>query len=216
VVGWQVGVKWFGLMPIGPGSFGTFGGTGFLPWQPLTFPFIQGEPRDVLWMFLGLFFFLQTTVDSMGLRRMAWSTLFVWFFACVVKFTAEAVGFLAPAPVVGFGFWVEALVVWFGLLHRGAQIRLMFVLPIKAEYMAWGSGVLALLYLLFYRDTGSLHAVAAWVGAWAVITFDTDMFRRWRLQQRKRKIEKELGKFEVIDGGRTGRPRRADPNDWVN
>lgn len=209
VVGWQLVLALFALWPI-------VGGTGFSPWQPFTFPFVQGEPGSVIWQFIALFFFLQPTADAMGMRRLWISTAFVWLFATAVKFSAEALGILTPAPVYGFGFWVEALVAWFGFLHKGQPVRFMLFLPMRAEMLAWASGLLCLLYLLFSRDTAALHMLAAFGAAWASLWFDPDMFRRWRLQRRKDKIVREQTKFEVIDGGKTSRPRRADPNDWVN
>ena len=213
VLGWQEVGRLLAMWPI---SGGALVGSSFAPWQPLTFPFVQGEPRDVIWQFVAIFFFLQPTADALGQRRLWFSTLFVWAFACAVKFAAEAVGFLSAVPIVGCGFWVEALVVWFGFSHRGQPVRFMLFIPMRAEFLAWGSGLLSLLYLLFSRDTASLFMVAAFGAAWASSGFDPDIFRRWRLQRRKRKIERELSKFQVIDGGKTARPRRADPNDWVN
>ncbi len=211
VVGLLAGVSrvmpLFGLMPVGG---------GLLPWQPLTFSFVGGAPGSMLWQFVGVFFFLQPVVDAMSQRRMWLCTLFTWGFALVVKIVAELVGALDPAPVIDFGWWVTALVTWFGFTHRGAEVRLMFVLPVKAEMLAWLGGLLALLYVLFSRDTASLHMLAAFVGAWIALQIEPGTWRRLKLRWKKRKIERELGKFEVIEGGRAERPRRGDPKDWVN
>jgi membrane associated rhomboid family serine protease len=207
VIGWQRCLPWLALFP--PGQ-------GLLPWQPLTFSFMGGDPRSMLWQFVGVFFFLQQVVDAMGARRFWLSTLFAWGFALCFKLGAELAGVLAPAPALGFGWWVDAMVCWFGLLHRDAQVRMMFVLPVRAEILAWGSGLLSLLYLLFSRDTASLHMFAAWLGAFLVLRLDPGIFRRLRLRWKKRQIERELGRFEVIEGGKGERPRRSDPKDWVN
>lgn len=211
VVGWQVVLALFALAPLGG---------GLMPWQPFSFTFVGAEPGGMLWQFVGVFFFLQPVVDTLGRRRFWWSTLFVWGFALVVKLGAEALGVLAPTPTFGFAWWVDALVAWFGFSNRGQPVRMMFFLPMRAEMLAWIAGILSLLYVLFSRDTASLHMLAAFVGAWIILHLEPGALRRLRLRLKKAKIERQLSRFEVIDGGKEGaageRPRRGDPKDWVN
>jgi hypothetical protein len=190
-------------------------GASWQPWQPFTFPFVHGPPDVALWTFLGLFFFLQAVVSAMGRRRFWWSTVAVWFAAVAGKIGVEALGVLPAAPVFGIGWWCVALTVWFGLFNRGAQILLAFVIPVRADWVAWGTGLVCLVRFVYYKDTGSLFYLLAFGVAVALVYVDADGFRRWRLLRRKAKIERDLSKFQVIDGGKD-RPRRTDSRDWVN
>ena len=122
-----------------------------------------------------------------------------------------------PGAVSGPFWWLDAMLVWFALTNRGAQVRWMMVLPLKAEVVAWLVGLLSLLNLAAYRDVNSAHLVFAWLAAWATTWLDGGSFRRWKLGRRKRAIEKELTKFQVLEGGKDhDRPRRQKPSDYTN
>jgi hypothetical protein len=122
---------------------------------------------------------------------------------------------LSPGIALGMGWFSVALTVWFGLANKGATILLMFVIPIRADYVAWGTGAVCLGRFAYYKDTGSLFLVFAFAAAVACFHANPDSYRRWRLLRKKARIEKDLARFQVIDGGKD-RPRRADPKDWVN
>ena len=192
-------------------------GNGFEPWQPLTYTLVQGTPISAVIGWVMLFFFMDTAHECLGTRRFWTSTFITWAIATFGSLMAGLTGWLQPGAVSGPFWWLDAMLVWFALTNRGAQVRWMMVLPLKAEVVAWLVGLLSLLNLAAYRDVNSAHLVFAWLAAWATTWLDGGSFRRWKLGRRKRAIEKELTKFQVLEGGKDhDRPRRQKPSDYTN
>ena len=196
-------------------------GQGFLPWQPLT-AFVLGGPTPftACLEWLAVFFLLAPVERGLGTRD-AWFGLgAAWASAVVLGLVLTAVGAVTvPAGgFLGLAPLLAALVGFFGWANPGARILLAFIIPVRADLVAWATGLLSFLYLLYARDLGSALAFGAWAGAWAWMRLGgTGALRRWGLHARRRKIERDLRKFEVIDGGRaSGAPRRTKPEEWVN
>jgi membrane associated rhomboid family serine protease len=188
---------------------------GFQPWQPITAWFLNGDPLRAFfdWLFL---FFLLPMVESMYTRerllRMAVTTLVGSVFFGLVMVLLGVV----PAQQVWYGPepWLTALLVVVGFTRPNTVFYLMFVLPIRAVWMAWGSGLMALLYLLYTRDMSS----AMWLGGWicGYLWVQGGMpkgLKKWWLRQKAKKLEKRLSTFDVIEGGaeNTGKPRGWKP-----
>ncbi|GDX81900.1 hypothetical protein LBMAG42_37110 [Deltaproteobacteria bacterium] len=192
-------------------------GAGFQPWQPLTYTLIQGEPVSAVFGWVGVFFFMDMAHAGMGARRFWVSTFITWALATFGSLMIGLTGLLQATYVFGPWWWLDAMLVWFAFKNRDAQVRWMMVLPMKAEVIAWLVLLLSVLRLAYYRDVASAHLVFAWFAAWATVWIDGDTWRRWKLLRRKKAIEKELSKFQVLDGGRgQERPRRQKPDDWAN
>ena len=153
--------SWLGFPMLATFGWRPFG-QGFEPWQPFTAFFLNGSVMRAFfdWLFL---FFILPAVEPMftqdRLRRFAIST----YFGTI------AIGFLMllTGAVRNTGVWfgiepfLAALLVIFGLSRPNATILLMFILPIKAAWVAWGSGLLCLLHLLDGRDLGSAMWLAS-------------------------------------------------------
>lgn len=192
-------------------------GAGFMPWQPLTYTLMQGTPISAVIGWVMLFFFMDTAHDCLGTRRFWTSTFITWAVATFGSLMVGLTGWLASGAVAGPFWWLDAMLVWFALTNRAAQVRWMMVLPLRAEVVAWLVGLVSLLNLAFYKDVNSAHLVFAWLAAWATTWLDGDSLRRWKLSRRKRAIEKELSKFQVLEGGKDHeRPRRQKPSDYTN
>ena len=92
-----------------------------------------------------------------------------------------------------------------------ANIRLFFVLKVQAKWVAYGSGLIALLFFLSGRDLGSTMYLSGWIFAFGYMSLGQDFFKQWNLRRQARKTEKELGKFTVLKGGKD---EKGD--DWIN
>ncbi|MFN7143909.1 MAG: hypothetical protein ACK4YP_09050 [Myxococcota bacterium] len=197
-------------------------GAGFKAWQVAT-AFLLGGPNPItaVLLWLGLFFFL-APVDNMLGRRALFQALGVsWVVAVVVSAALLATGAIGMAgPYLGLGPFLTALVALFGFLLPNAQILLFFVIPVRAIWLAWISGLLSFLFLLYARDLGSSLVFFAWGGAAAWFGLRNGAMRRMQLKWKKHQIERKLARFEVIEGGRTSsgrtKQRSSDPNDWVH
>jgi membrane associated rhomboid family serine protease len=184
-------------------------GAGFRPWQVLTAFFLGYDPIGSVLSWLTLYFFLPLLEGTLGLRRLAWATLFSWFFAVVATIAALALG-IASVPFVGCGPILLAYSALFGFLMPETEFRLFFVLPLKAKWIGWGGGLLAFLFFLASHNTVTAVPFFAWVGAWVWAGSQGGAFRRMRLQAQRRKVERQISRLQVIEGG------KPKPDSWVN
>ena|GEM_PF-975139 len=188
---------------------------GFQPWQPFTAWFLNGTPMRAFfdWLFL---FFLLPIVETMYTRdrllRMAVTTLVgSVLFGLVMVLTG-----MVPVQSMWFGPepWLTALLVIVGFTRPNMTFYLMFVLPIRASWMAWGSGLMALLYLLSGRDINSAMWMGGWVCGYAMVQGGVPKgLKKWWLRQKAKKVEKRLSQFDILEGGaeNTGKPRGWNP-----
>jgi hypothetical protein len=195
-------------------------GDGFRPWQVVT-AFLLGGPTPLVavldWLFL---YFMLAPVDGLlGRRGLVQALGFAWVVGVLVTAALLATGLVGvSAPFLGLGPLLAALVALFGFSMPNAQFLLFFVIPVRAVWLAWGTGLLSFLYLLYAREVSSSLTFFAWGGTWAWMTLQSGVLRRASLRWKKARIERKLARFEVIEGGRTDRrPKRGrDPGDWVN
>ncbi len=195
---------WFQVDLSGWVFLNRIGGGHWWPWQPAT-ALLFNSPGviDAALDWLILLFFLGPVERLMGKRRMLVGLAISAAVAALFTSVADIAGAVAsPVPFTGLNPLITALVVFFGLTLPNATIRLMFVLPIKAAWVAWGSGVLALLYFLAQRDLGSAMLLGGWIGAFAYMRIGPDQWKKLVLRWKARNVEKELERFTVIDGGR--------------
>ncbi|MCP4809417.1 MAG: rhomboid family intramembrane serine protease [Proteobacteria bacterium] len=181
-------------------------GEGWAPWQPLTaLLFNAPSPLSAAFDWLILLFFLGPCERLMGRKKLLTGLAISAAIAAVFTFVLDLSGsVVGTVPFVGLNPLLTALLVFFGLTLPNATIRLWFVLPVKAAWFAWGSGLLSLLYFLASRDLDSTMALGGWIGAFIVMKVGPDEWRKILLRWRARNVEKELEKFTVIDGGRDG------------
>ena len=200
-------------------------GAGFHPWQVATAFLLSGpSPLSAVFEWLAIFFFLAPVAGMLGNRRLAQALGVSWLVSVVVAATLVATGVVTAAyPFMGVGPLVAALVGLFGFLMPNAVIRIYFVLPIKAVWIAWGTGLIAFLFFLYARDLGTSLTFFAWGGAAAWLAVQNGALRRLSLRWKKRQIERRLSRFEVIEGGRTerrppapGGKRESSRDDWVH
>jgi hypothetical protein len=194
---------------------------GFAPWQPLTSFLLSGpDPLGAFFQWLGVFFLLGP-LERMLDRRSLFGALATSLAVSVpLALLGQWAGWLGvPGAVLGVEPLLVALVALFGFLMPNAQFLFMFVIPMRASWLAWGTGLLSFLYLLYARDVGSALSCFSWAGVYVWAGLRNGAFRRAQLQWKRARIDRELRKFEVIEGGRTDGGRRGGPSggkDWIH
>lgn len=202
--------QWLGWQPYGSGLF--------FPWQPLTCVLLGTlDPLQTCLQWLGVFFMLPILEQVLPAARIGRAMLFSWAVAVSAIFLLEFAGILGQAgEISGLAPLMAALTALVGFLLPNTTFLLFFVLPVKALWIAWGTGLLTFLYMVASRDAGSAANFFAWGGAWIFVQFIGGNFRRWRLQLKKKQVERKLRRFEVIEGGKDGNVRTKRPEEWIN
>jgi hypothetical protein len=111
------------------------------------------------------------------------------------------------APALGWQPLTLVLPVLLGL-HRPDTDILLLVFPIKARWFLWGVLVVGVLQLLAERSLGTWQGLGVWLGAVGWYHLLGPGSRRRTLRARAAGIERELSRFQVLEGGRDRGPRR--------
>ena len=138
---------------------------------------------------------------SERLKRFAF---FTYFGSIIVGFLMLLTG-IVHINGVWFGIepFLAALLVLFGLSRPNATILLMFIIPIKAAWVAWGSGLLCLLNLLDGRSLSSAMWLAGWLSGYIWLKGGmSGGLKKILLRYKQRRIKQRLSTFDVIDGGK--------------
>ena len=199
----QILENWVGLPVMASLGWRPFNG-GFQPWQPFTAFFLNGDVLRAFFDWLFLFFILPAVESMFSRTRLRQFAMVTYGGSILFGFFLLMVG---AVHVNGVWFGIEpflaGLLVLFGLSRPNATILLFFVIPIRAAWVAWGSGLLCLLYLLSGRDLGSAMWAAGWLSGYlwlrgGIVQGLRRPFLRWKQQQ----IKRRLNRFDVIEGGR--------------
>jgi hypothetical protein len=181
------------------------------PWQALTSFFFASDVLGAMLNWLVLAWFIPPAQDALGSKGLIRAVTIAAVGSMVLTTALDMVGVLNGGLHVGINPILTALVVIFGLSNPNATIRLFFVLPVQAKWVAYGSGLIALLFFLANRDLGSTMYLSGWLFAFGYMSMGQGMFKQWNLRRQARKTEKELGKFTVIRGGKD-----ENGDDWIN
>lgn len=186
-------------------------GYGFAPYQLVTRFLAQGgEVFGVLLSLLVLYFFLPA-IDRLYNRQQL-----IQCFGCAIvagsaiALTGDTLGLLLPAPSMGWSVLIMPLVVLFGLGMPNGVVQLFFVLPIRAIWFVWGALAIALLSLLAQPTLATADALGSWLGVMGWFNYLGPGRRRRELTRNAASIERELGRFQVLEGG------KQDPDDWIH
>lgn len=176
----------------------------FRPWQPVTAFFLNGPtPFNALIEWLVLYFFLPPAEMTLGRRGLVRVLLVSWVAAVAVSLPLLYLGVVGVSmPYLGLDCFLTALIVVFGLSQPHARILLFFVLPIRASWVAWGTGLVSFLYFLYSRELVSSVAFFGWCGAVLWMYGGTNVLRRWLDRRGPRRPRRKDSRFHVIDGGR--------------
>ncbi len=191
---------------------------GFGVWQPLTRFLVQGADRrvvfNVLFSLVVLYFFLPAMESMFRRRDLGFAVAAGAVGGTLLPLVLNAVGLVASGmPALGWGPLTLVLPVLFGL-HRPDQDILLLVFPIKARWFLWGALVVALLSILVERTLDTWQELGVWLGAVGWYQLLGPGRRKRDLRARAAGIERELSRFQVLDGGRgTPRPQRGQRGD---
>ena len=172
-------------------------------WQLITHPFLH-DPGAPIWFLLNcvVFYFFAGTIESaLGTRGF----LQLYIIAALGGAVACLLfGSMASfnAPCAGMMPSLLALIVVFGLLQPEATILLMFVLPVKAKYISYGTIIVtALTFLAQTNLHGADHLGGIGLG-WLFFRSPTHWLdpNWWRWKYFERSQKKRRDKFTVIDG----------------
>jgi hypothetical protein len=175
-------------------------GAGFQPWQPFTSFLLSGpDPTGAIFGWIGIFFFVAPVQSILGTRKLGYAMLATWAGVVVSTLGLLALG-LHFDPFLGSEPLLLALCCLFGFYMPGQNILLAFVLPIRGLWFAWGSGLFALLWLVFSPGNRTWMDVAAWCSAFVFQYVDQGGLRRLRVKQQRRTVER---RFAVHQGGKS-------------
>lgn len=179
-------------------------GTGqFEIYQPLTHVFVQGRnPFSVIIGLVVLYFFLPAFRTQKDRRTLISGVAAGLTGAIALSGLADVLGLLRPGFAQGWGYLITSLVVLFALPRPNTRIMLMFVIPVKAIYLMWGSLALAVLNSLASPTLGSWTILGAWIGTYGYWHTLGPGGRRRLLKKKADTIRDQLNRFTVIDGGR--------------
>ncbi len=210
------------LLPLNPGAF--FTGS---VWQPLTAVLLHdpGSPEHLVFNVLWLWLFGSQYEQMVGTRKLA--TTYAWCAAGGVLLTLllGGLGLLMPSlpilPEIGLASHLGAsgavmgiLMAWAGAMG-GRSLNFFLLGEMKARTFAIIIVAIEMIRLLSFDSASASMHLGGMAMGWAVGTgvWPPDR-RKARLRREKARIEKELRRFEVIEGGRTG-PPSSPPRGWV-
>ncbi len=192
---------------------------GFQVWQPLTRFLVQGADRgavtQVLLSLFVLFFFLpamDTVTDRPTLGR---AVLAGAIGGTLLPFLVDLTGFLGGGAL-GWSPLVMVLPVLFGVISPDREI-LLLVFPVEARWFVWGSLVVALLFILVDQSLDTFQGLGVWLGVMGWWHLIGPGRRRRELKARGKEIERQLGRFQVLEGGRSAEPQgKQGGDDWTH
>ncbi|MEZ4322457.1 MAG: hypothetical protein R3F61_33630 [Myxococcota bacterium] len=208
---WNLGAP-LGLMPLSSLGY------GFQPWQILTRFFVQGRgaAAGVLISLVVLYLVLPTLPRLLTRRQWVDALSTTAIVATLIPILSDFLGLFPPGTRTGWTFLMVPLFVVFGLAQPRGIINLMFVLPVPAVYIVWGTLVYVLIMLLAFPNAATLEGVAAWIGIVGWWNFRGPGKRRRQLRNEASKIERELQKFTVLEGGRAQGQQNRDDDEWIH
>ncbi len=174
------------------------------PWQLLTHVVFNGTPIQAFIDWLVLFFFLGSVERLMGKEGFIRGMAVAFGVAVSVTLLLDIAGVLGSGGThIGLRpFWM-ALFLYFGLSMPNARILLMFVLPIKASWVAWGSGLLGLLYFLYAPSLTTSMGLFGWIGAYGYMQGFRELRDHYKARKAAKDIQRDLVHLQVLKGGRT-------------
>jgi membrane associated rhomboid family serine protease len=178
---------------------------GFHIWQIFTHPFIHNPRTPISFLIncIVFYFFVAPVENAFGSKRFL---IFFYLSAlggalCGLAFSNVS-GF--NAPFLGMLPSILSMIVIFGLLSPESTILLMFILPIKAKYISYGTALMTLLTFLAkvnphgaYHLGGILFGYIYFKGPRAI--FDPNLFSTKYLEWQ---LKRKRSHFKVLNGNK--------------
>ncbi len=187
--------QWLALSPMKSGNFHI--------WQAVTHPVIHdpGAPIGFLINCLVFYFFAGTIESTLGTR--GFMRLYI-----IAALGGAAAGLIFGGlssfgvPCAGMMPSLLALIIVFGLLQPEATILLLFVLPIKAKYISYGTTIVTALTFLAQTNVHGAYHLGGIGLAWLYFRAPTRWLDAnwWRWKHVESTQNKRRAKFTVIEG----------------
>jgi len=166
-------VAWFALWPFHtPSAYGT----GFLPWQVITYGFLHGSLIHIGFNMLALYMFGGQIEQVFGPRRFLIYYLGCVFGAAVMQLATSALAGGEAYPTVGASGGVFGLLLAYGLFFPRRMVMLIFPpIPMPAWLFVTLYGLLELYLGVTGTQAGVAHFahLGGMLGGWILI-------RQWR------------------------------------
>ncbi|MCP4714750.1 MAG: rhomboid family intramembrane serine protease [Deltaproteobacteria bacterium] len=177
----------------------------FQIWQVITHPFFHSPTAPFAFIIncLVFYFFAGPVEKAGGSKRFL--ILFYGSAAaaalCGLLFNSLA-GF--ADPIMGMLPSLLTLVVVFGLLEPEATILLMFIVPVKAKYLSYGTILLTVLtFLAKVNPHGAYHLGGMLFGYLYVFgTGNLLNYRMWYTKYLELQLKRKKARFKVIQGSK--------------
>ena len=106
----------------------------------------------------------------------------------------------------------------FGLTMASRTIYLFFVIPVNGRFLLWMTAVVSGLVFALSLGTGDIggaEPLGTWLGTYGWWQLRGPGARRRELKRKAASIERQLRRFEVIEGGK-GQGDQDNRDEWVN
>ncbi len=155
----------FALWPLGSGLF--------MPWQPLTYAFLHGDPLHLFFNMFGLWMF-GSEIEMIWGRKRYWHFLLASAVAgAVAQMLVSLIG-IPMGPTVGASGALYGLLLAFGVMFPERIIMPLFPpIPMKAKIFVMVFGGIALLSGIFSPTGGVAHFahLGGMLGGWLMIRY---------------------------------------------
>ena len=166
-------IVWFGLWPLHtPAAYGT----GFMPWQVITYGFLHGGLMHIGFNMLALYMFGGQLEMVFGRRRFLVYYLGCIFSAALTQLTVLSFVGGDAYPTVGASGGVFGLLLAYGLLFPHNKVMLLFPpIPMPAWLFVSLYGLLEIYLGVTGTQSGVAHFahLGGMIGGWLLI-------RQWR------------------------------------
>jgi len=202
-------------MPVGQLEWHAFE-SGFAIYQPVSRYLVQGRSAvfSVMIGLLVLYFLLPGLLQMFSRQQLTQAVLSSAVGGTVLPMLLDAV-WLSGGAVMGWSVLVLTLVVLFGLANPSGTIYAFFFIPISGTLILYGSLAISLAGFILSPTLAQAEPVGVWLGTVGWWFFMGPGRRRRDLKKKAEKIEKELRRFQVLEGGLSDTPQ-GDQDEWIH
>ena len=189
---------------------------GFAVYQPFTRFLVQGR-HAVLGVGLGLlvlYFLIPAILSMFSRRQVAQAVLSGAVGGTLIPMLLDAV-WLSKGVVMGWPVLGLSLIVLFGLANPTGTILAFFFLPISGTLVLYGTLALSLAAFILGPGLGTAEPLGVWMGTYSWWYTFGPGGRRRLLKKKAEVIERELSRFQVLEGGRSDAPQ-GDQDEWIH
>ena len=198
-----IGVHWLGIPLYRMLALSPLASDNFYIWQLITHPFIHdpSSPIGFLIDCLVFYFFAGTIESALGTQQF----LALYFIAALGGAVAGLIFSAFSAAMIAYAGMMTsllALIVVFGLLQPESTVLLMFVIPVKAKYISYGTVIVTALTFLARTNVYGAYHLGGIGLAWLFFRYPSDWLdpNWWRWKHFEYSQRKHRSRFTVIDG----------------